>query len=110
MTVRAVAKVVREDQVATLTWEGLVSTDTGTPAKISDYPDRTVQAVGTFGGGSITIKGSNDGTTWSTLHDNLGVTLVLTDSAPRLIAENTDYIRPEAAATTDVDVIIIGMK
>lgn len=92
-------------------WDLVTEADTGTSLSIVDFPDRTVQAVpatGSFGtAGAITLEGSNDNTTFSTLHDFQGNALVLTDSTLHLIAENPRYIRPRATAGSGMSISII---
>jgi len=94
----------------TVFWEGLDSDDSGAVQQLSDYADRTVQVVGTFGsGGSISLQGSNDGTTWAILTDPTGVALTFTSTGLRAVTEATRYVRPLVTAgdgTTDLDVYL----
>lgn len=90
----------------TVLWEQLTDTgpDSGTAVDLSAYPVKTVQVVGDFtSSGAVTIQGSNDNSSWATLRDNLGTSLVITTTGPRLIGENTRYIRPLCSAGTSVD-------
>ena len=81
-------------------WIGLANGDTGAPVRMSDFQDRTVQVVGTFGvGGSVTIQGSNDdGATWATLTDPLGNVLTFTTAGMKQITELPLDIRPNVTA------------
>lgn len=81
-------------------WLLLANGDTGAPVKMSDFQDRTVQVLGTFGaGGSITIQGSNDeGVTWATLTDTLGNPLTFTTAGIKQITELPYEIRPNVTA------------
>lgn len=111
MATRSGVLVIDHDGVGVVTWSGITEADDGAGVKMARFPDRTVQVVGDFTtAGAITIQGSNDGSTWGTLHDPTGADLLITDSTPRLIVENPLYIRPLATAGTavDMDVIVVG--
>lgn len=94
-------------------WTGLANAQTGGSASVARWADRTIQASGTFGaGGAVAVQGSMDGSTWGAVHDPSGVAIVLTDGVPRLISENTMYIRPVVTGdgTTALGVILLGTK
>ncbi len=95
-------------------WEAVTNDDTGAPVGLSQYPDKTVQVIGTFGTtGICTMQGSplaaptsND---WGVLKDALGADVAPGDQEPALIAESTRVFRPSVAggdATTDLDVYV----
>ena len=96
-----------------LKWEGLNTTDTtGTPIYISRKTDRSVQIGGTFGGGTVTIEGSNDGTTYFTLNDLQGSAISKTAAALEGVAEVVKWIRPKVTGgdgTTDIDVYLVAV-
>lgn len=100
------------DRSQIITWEEMGNADTGSSVKAPDYPDKTFQITGTFGGATVTIEGSNDGTNWETLTDVAGNSASYTAAAMAAIAENPLYIR--AATTggsgTDVDVTVAIKK
>jgi hypothetical protein len=81
-------------------WLTLANGDTGAPIRMSNFQDRTVQVVGTFGvTGSVTIQGSNDdGATWATLTDPLGNALTFTAAGIKQITELPLDIRPIVTA------------
>lgn len=84
---------------AVFTWTGLDSDDSGSPIECVDYTDRTVAITGTFGsGGSVTLQGSNDGTTWFALTDPQGNAITKTAAAMELVIEAPVYIRPLVTA------------
>lgn len=91
-------------------WEAVDGVDTGAGVDMGGYPDRTVTATGDFGGGTVTIEGSNDGTVWQTLSEPDGTALTFTANGVAVIAESTQYVRQTMAggAAADVDVIIVG--
>jgi hypothetical protein len=89
-------------------WETLTESDTATAIEMGAFPDRSVQVVGTFGGATVVLQGSNDGTNWVTLNDYQGNAISLTATGLKPIAEVTRYIRPSASGGTgqDVDVYV----
>lgn len=91
------------------TWV-LTGTDTGNAETAPQYPVKTVQVVGTFGGGTVVIQGSNDGgVTWTTLTDPQGNALSLTAAAIEKVQENPLQYRPVATVSvTSVTVIIVA--
>ena len=80
-------------------WAALANGDTGSPMEGVDFADRTVQIGGTFGaGGSVTLEGSNDGTTYFALTDPQGNAITKTTAALEVIEEGPRYIRPNVTA------------
>ncbi len=98
----------------TVTWEGLLNGDDGSPVQWSDFADRSIQVIGTFGaGGNLRIEGSNDGTNYATLNDPQGNALDFTSAKIEQALECTRYMRPRVTAgdgTTDIDVILFMRK
>lgn len=93
-----------------ITWTGLLNGDQGDSLEIPGGPDKTVTIQGTFGvGGSCTIEGSNDGTTWFPCTDLQANAITKTSAAMEMIVENPRYIRPNVTAgdgTTNLSVLI----
>jgi len=92
-------------------WTPLTSSDLdGEPLGMSDFQDRTVQVLGTFGGATVTIQGSNDdGTTWATLTDPLGNNLAFSSAGMKQVTELPQLIRPlvsGAGGTTSLSVYL----
>lgn len=79
----------------------LTGMDSGFPQTAPQYPNRSVHVVGTFGGGTILIEGSNDGgVTWFGLNDPQGLALSFTVTATgEKVAETTQMIRPRASVS-----------
>lgn len=96
----------------TYKWEGFATNgDVGAAVAMPGYPDRTVQILGTFGtGGEITLEGSLDGgTTYFTLTDPQGNSIVKTAAGGEAITELVGLIRPRLTAGTgsiDIDVYV----
>ena len=88
-----------DDSVVVVQWTGLLNGDTGAPAQLTKYADRSVQIAGTFGaGGTALIEGSNDGSTYATLNNTTGTALSLTTPQIKQVLENTLLIRPNITA------------
>lgn len=95
-----------------VTWSGLLNGDTGTRVSYTDFPDRTVQFLGTFGtGGSVSFEGSNDGTNWVVLTDPQGNAITKTAAGIEAVTETPRYVRPSVTAgdgTTNLTVIMFA--
>jgi hypothetical protein len=77
----------------------LANGETGEGLALPNHADRSVQVSGTFGsGGSVSIEGSLDGTTWATLTDPQGNNLAITTAKIETVMEATLYIRPRVTA------------
>lgn len=75
-------------------WSGLLQADQGDALPFSQYTDKSVQVAGTFGGASLRVEGSNDGTNWAVLTDPQGNDLLLTTAKIEMVTEATLQIRP----------------
>lgn len=92
-----------------LTWEALGDADDGGGYAIPFAADITVQAIGTFGGATVRLQGSNDGVNWHNLTQKGGTAaLGFTSTGLHSVNENPAYIRPATSGGTgtDVDVIV----
>ncbi len=70
--------------------------------------DRTVHVFGDYGTGTVTIQGTNDpdAGNWATLHDITGADAIFAaagGSVVAMLAENTRFIRPSLASSTNPD-------
>ena len=106
-------------------WTSMEASDSGLPLYCPSLTERSIQVTGMNGsGGTVTIEGSNDGSTWATLHDAFGNLLVITDTgaAPPAsvsntgiyqVMEETSWIRPVCGAgglSEAFNVILVGKK
>lgn len=104
--------------IVRVVWTGLLNGDTGAPAEIPEYPDRTAHVTGTFGaGGSITLEGSNDKTTetpaYVALTDPQGNAVTKTAAAIEVFEECTLLVRPNVTAgdgTTSLTVKMVARR
>ena len=87
-------------------WEALTETNTdGSAFTSADFADRSVQVIGTFGGTTVTIEGSNDGgTTWTTLSDAQGTALSFTSAGMETVGTLAHQIRPFITGGTGVNI------
>jgi len=102
MAVRAFTVLDNNLRALAAQWAGLLQTtaDTGAPAEVPDFADRSVQVEGTLGtGGVVRIEGSNDGTNYAPLTDPQGNTLDF-NAVNRIeqVQEITRYLRPRVTA------------
>lgn len=96
-----------------ITWASLAQGDDGQSYEMPGSSDRSVQIVGTFGGATVTIEGSIDGTNWATLTDPQGNAISKTATALEMVSEVTRYIRPNITGgdgTTALTVSLIAKK
>lgn len=81
--------------------------------EFADYVDRTVQVIGTFGGGTVKIEGRiiADGSAWMSLSDPQGTPLEVTDATLKAISEFTRETRVVLDGGTQAEVVVaIAMR
>jgi hypothetical protein len=93
-------------------WEGVVTGDTLLPLRLEQQYGlaASVQAVGTFGGATIGLQVSNDGTNWATAKDLTGNNVSMTAATGYFeISLSGAYIRPTIAGGSgnDIDIIVV---
>lgn len=90
-------------------WEGAVTGDTITPFILRQQYGlaASIQVVGTFGGATVTIQVSNDGTNWVTAQNMFGAPITLTTSGYAEVTLSAAYIRPNITGGTEDDLDII---
>jgi len=101
-------------------WETVTCGDTGSAYEVPDWATSlTVQVLGTWGddaspidASTLTMQGSNDGSTWATLHADDGNGIAFTAAGMEIIAELPRYVRPshDKASGGDVDVWLFARK
>ena len=95
------------------TWAGLATGDTGTTQQLSRYPVHSVQFLGTFGGSTVTLEGSDDNVTFFTLTGESAAggadSIVSTAAATRFDIKNIVplHIRPKVTGGAGVSVTVI---
>lgn len=103
-------KNIRGENVPVVFWEALATGDTvgefgvtGTAAVAG-----SVQITGTFGGATVKLQASNDGTNFVDMKDVYGVTISTTTAALFEFSTSAVYVRPAISGGTgdDVDVTV----
>lgn len=96
------------------TWSAMGNADTGTSVLMSGAADRSVQIEGTFGGATVVIQGSNDGSNWQSLTDPQGNAISKAAASLEQISELTRYIRAVTSGGTgtsvNVNVLLKGQR
>lgn len=75
-----------------------------------NHSDRSIHVTGTFGGGTVKLYGSNDGTNWVALSNPQGDELSFTSAGLEAVLELTQYVRPTVTAgdgTTNLTVTMV---
>lgn len=81
-------------------WSLTTANPTGDAVEHPGAPDKTHQALGVFGAGTLKWEGSLDaGTTWFQLHDPTNVGIALTAAGGGAILENPLQIRPNLSGS-----------
>lgn len=92
-------------------WEALTENDTATritPAGVASF-FASVQVTGAFGGATVVLQGSNDGSNWINLSDVDGSAISITGAGGVQFNSAYLYLRPFASGGTsqDVDITLI---
>ena len=94
-----------------VTWPTMGTADTGTAFPIPYGANITVQVSGTFGGATVVLQGSNDGTNWDTLGAVVGTNTSFTAAGTRRVAEDPGYIRATTSGGTGTSVnVVVALK
>ena len=98
--------------VATYSWETLTENDTASRLELAGTLPAiaSFQVVGTFGGATVVLQGSNDGTNWVTMKDTAGNDVSLTATGSAEVSSAMRYFRPSASggSSQDVDVFFVA--
>lgn len=99
---------------AQVAWADIATGDTMVAYEISDQAGLAgaVQFAGTFGGATVTLTGSNDGTNYVTLVDQTGSLISTTSAGLVEFSTSCRYIKPGITGGTsdavDVTVVLRG--
>lgn len=81
--------------------------DDGAPVRFAGAADRTVQIIGTFGGASVAMQGSLDGTNWATLTDPQGNAINASSAILEAVTELVRFIRPVVTGGSGTNVTVM---
>lgn len=102
------------ENINLVTWAGLGQGDTGQALELPNYSDKTMQSVGDYSGSaSVSMRGSNEGATYSVLNDGAGNALTNTADAVKTVLENPRFIKPTIASgdgSTSITVTLLIRK
>lgn len=97
-----------------LTWGALAQSETGDAADMAgSFADRSVEVTGVFGGATVTLEGSNGGSSYFTLNDPFNVALSFTSAGLRQALEITRYVRAKVTGgdgTTNIAVNVFTKR
>ncbi len=108
-----ISDVSQDGSVMSVRWAAITNTDTdGQPVVSIEWADRCVQVSGTFGGTSMSIYGSNDGTNWYILNNAQGTAATFTAAGMKQIVEVPYFIKPmlTGGSGASVDVTLIARR
>lgn len=89
-------------------WASATEADTFAAVKMPEYVQRTVSIQGTFGGATVVVNGSIDGTNYTGLTNPAGVAISKTSAAVVGVFESTQYYQPAASGGTG-QVLVLSM-
>lgn len=94
-----------------IAWTGGATADgAATAVELPEWADNCVQIIGTIGGATVVIEGSNDGTNFVTLNNAQGgaLSFVAVDVLKQIV-ERPRYIRPKitGGAATGIGVYLL---
>ncbi len=95
-----------------IAWTGGATADGAGPAvEFPEWADNCVQVIGSIGGATVVIEGSNDGTNYDTLFNAQGTALSFTSLTPtpiKQVVERPRFIRPKitGGAATGIGVYL----
>ena len=89
-------------------WTDYSTADTSSPARIQNMEGLagSVQVTGTFGGATIALQVSNDGTNFVTLKDIAGVDISLTAAGLREFSTAALFLKPTSSGGTADNVTV----
>ena len=100
--------VEQQIQAAVYRWTDYSTADTSTPIKVQNMQGLagSVQVTGTFGGATIALQVSNDGTNYVTLKDSTGSDITFTAAGMREFSTAALFIKPTSSGGTDDNVTV----
>lgn len=95
-------------------WIGVTEADTLSPVKLPEYGARSVSIQGTFGGATVVVNGSIDGTNYTGLTNPAGVAISKTSAAVVGVFESVVYYQPVASGGSSqilaVSMLFVGPR
>lgn len=83
------------------------ASDVGLPYAVPAHSDKSIHVSGTFGSGTVTVQGSNNGgSSYIGLTDPTQTAISITSEGIKAILENTALIRPVLTGGSSAAVVI----
>lgn len=95
-----------DGSVIRATWTPVTEADTCVAVQYPQHAERTVQVTGTFGGTSVAVQGSVDGTNFVALKGAAGSAIALTSAGLDSVSPNTLQVKPVLTGGTSVSVTV----
>lgn len=91
-----------------LLWETVTEADSAAAHECIEMQGvvGSVQVIGTFGGATVVLQGSNDGSTWWDLKDTGGTAISFTAAGGADFSTAALYVRPSASGGSSQDLDI----
>lgn len=84
-----------------LIWTPVTEADVCIPVKYPKHSDKSIQVLGTFGGATVALHGSNDaGVTYAPLNTPASAAIGINAAGIKAVLENTEFIKPVATGGT----------
>ena len=95
-----------------ISWLALGNAEAGLPILGVGWSDRSIAFEGTFGGATVVLEGSNDGTNYHTLSSPDGVAISYTAATLKEVLEICAYIRPRTSggAGTSINAYLVAVR
>lgn len=95
-------------------WATATESDTLAPISMPEYSARSISIQGTFGGATVVINGSIDGTNYSGLSNPAGSAISKTSAAVVGVFESTVFYQPVASGGSSqiltVSMLFVGPR
>lgn len=103
-----VENIGRQDRTALIAvWTAVTETDTFSPlAMLPEYINKSVHISSTFGGSTVVLKGSNNGTTYVGLNDLQDTAISMTSEGLEQVQENVLWYQPVAAGGNGQSLVV----
>lgn len=94
-------------------WETVTESDTASVVAMdATSGDVNIDVRGTFGGASVAVQGSNDGTNWNSVSDTAGGTVAITSAGGASIRDVWPFMRvfPSGGSSQDLDITMSVLR
>ena len=108
MAITITTESLGSGDIQIIKFAGAATGDSSAPFDFTQWGDVCVQVLGTFGGASLAVEGSNDGgTTWATLNNAQGTAATFSAAAIKQIVERPRSIRVSVTGGAGVNLTAV---